>query len=511
LPYEPHLYNYYKDIIPSTNINCKYNFSKIPLKSIFLCEIYNIKQRGVEIMKKILAIVLTLSMLISVPVFADTSSTTQTPATEQTTTAEPTSDTTTTDATETTTAADEAATTETAEGSIVTTVSTTADAGITPDSAFYALDKLIEEIQLALITDTVKEAEALAEIAQERLAESNEMADKEDVELTQKALDEYKVKLEKAVELIEAAMEEGKAVAEVMEDINDANLNDAAVVEKILESIPEEFRDEVKAEIEEIAAAAEAANDTAQVIENEEEEENSVKLEITLKLIEEMVDDSALVAKITEAGLNTRQITALISLSEQSEKPLAEVIDLFIANENGIGATVKELGLNTKDALKGINGSFKDTKATIKNAFKEAIKVVEEEEQEEVEEVVANSITAPTTTTEEVKAVKEKLEKVVKEAKEQVEAIAAEKEVEKAEKVLEKATEKVEKVLEKATEKAEKALEQEKKDAEKAVKDADDDNDDNDDDEEEEVEDEDEDDDKEDSVKDSKGKSNKKN
>jgi hypothetical protein len=450
---------------------CKYYFYKIPRNSIFACELYNIKKRGVEIMKKVLAIVLSLSMMLSVPAFADTTTSTQTPVTEATTT------------TTTTT----------------TTVAT--EAGITPDSAFYALDKLVENIQLAIITDTVKEAEALAKIAQERLAESNEMADKADVELTQKALAEYQAKLEQAVKLIETAMEDGKEVAEVMEGINDANLEDAAVVTKILASIPEEFRAEVKAEIEKIVAAAEAANDTAQVIETEEEEENSVKLEITLKVIEEKVKDPVLVAKIMEAGLNTRQITALISLSEQSEKPLGEIIDLFISNENGIGATVKALGLNTKDALKGINDSFKDSKLTIKNAFKEAIKVVEEEDKEEVEAVVENSLTTKTAvTTKEVKAVTEKLEKVVKEAKEQIEAIAgkdldkAQKEIEKLEKSAEKAIEKIEKAAEKD---ADKVVNEDKDDEDKADK--------------VEVEVDDEDDDSKSNEKENKGKSNTKN
>jgi hypothetical protein len=406
-------------------------------------------------MKKFLAIVVTLSMALSVPAFADTTTPVQTTGADTTVTA-----TETTTATTSTTAADTAATTST-----TAVVTTTQEAGITPDSALYSLDKLIEKIQLALISDAVKEAEALAKIAQERLAESNAMADKADIELTQVALVEYKTNLEQAVLLIETAMTDGKEVAEVMDAINAANLKDAAVVEKILTSIPEEFRAEVKVAIENVAAAAQATNETAQVVENKEEE-NSIKQDITNKIIEEAVKDAALIAKINEAGLNTRQVIALISLADQADKPLGEVIDLFLQNEKGIGSTAHELGLNTKDALKGINGSFKDTKETIKKAFKEAIKVVEEEDQEEVTAIVNSSldgqtaITASTSkTTEEVKAVTQKLEKVVKEAKAQVEAITAEKQVEKVLDKAEKEIEKVEKKAEKAIEKIEKSAE----------------------------------------------------
>jgi hypothetical protein len=388
-------------------------------------------------MKKILAIVLALSMMLSIPAFADTT-TTQTTATEATTT--------------------------------LTTTTLVQNAGITPDSALYALDKLIEKIQIAIITDAVKEADLIANIAQERLAESEAMADKANVELAQKALEEYQIDLEKAVAMIETAMEDGKEVSGVMKSINDANLEDAVVVAKILTSIPEEFRAEVKAGIEVLVKATEAANETAQVIENKEEE-NGIKQDITNKIIEEKVKDAALIAKINEAGLSTRQVIALISLSEQSKKPLAEVIDLFLQNEKGIGATAHELGLTTKDALKGINTSFKITKETIKDAFKEAIKVVETEDQTEVLSLVNKSLDGQTEeiakTTKEAKAVTEKLEKVVKEAKEQVKAIVAEK---KEDKVLDKAQkeiEKVEKAAEKAIEKVEKAAEKD------AVKDTD--------------------------------------
>jgi hypothetical protein len=392
-------------------------------------------------MKKILAIVLALSMMLSIPAFADTTTTTQTSATEATTT--------------------------------LTTTTLVQNAGITPDSALYALDKLIEKIQIAIITDAVKEADLIANIAQERLAESEAMADKANVELAQKALEEYQVDLEKAVAMIETAMEDGKEVSGVMKSINDANLEDAVVVAKILTSIPEEFRAEVKAGIEVLVKATEAANETAQVIENKDEEAG-IKQDITNKIIEEKVKDAALIAKINEAGLSTRQVIALISLSEQSKKPLAEVIDLFLQNEKGIGATAHELGLTTKDALKGINTSFKITKETIKDAFKEAIKVVETEDQTEVLSLVNKSLDGQTEeiakTTKEAKAVTEKLEKVVKEAKEQVKAIVAEKHEDKVIDKAQKEIEKVEKAAKKAIEKVEKAAD---KDADKVKEDQD--------------------------------------
>lgn len=391
-------------------------------------------------MKKILAIVISLSMVFTVPVFADTDAPTAATV-EATTTAEPTP------------ATAEASTT-------TTTTNTTEEPGITPDSILYSLDKLMEKIQLSLITDAVEEAEALAKIAQERLAESNAMVDKEAIELSKKALEEYKANLKVAVELIEQAMEDGKQVASVMDKINDANLKDAAAIEKILASIPEEFRVEVKASIQALAEATEAAAETAEVVEGTKEEQNSVKQEITNKIIEEKIQDAALIAKINEAGLNTRQVIAIISLAEQADKPLIEVIDLFLENEKGIGSTAKELGLTTKDALKGINGSFRETKATIKTAFKEAIKLVDEDEQEEAKVIVDSTLAGQTEETKEASA---KIEKIVKDAKAQIEIIAGNKD-KKAIKKIEKEIEKLENAAEKAVEKIEKSVDKDKDD-----------------------------------------------
>ena len=408
-------------------------------------------------MKKILAIVVTMSMMLSVPAFADTNTTTQASVIEATTN--------------------------------VTSTTATADSGVKPDSALYGLDRLMEKIQISLITDSVQKAKLLASIAQERLAESAAMADKANVELAQKALGEYKVNLELAIKLIETAMEDGKEVADIMEGIKIENLKDAAVVAKILTTVPEEFRADVMLKIEQITKETEATNETAQVIENKEEQ-NSIKKEVTNRIIEENIKDAALIAKIKVAGLNTRQIVALISLSEQANKPLTEVIDLFLQNEKGIGATANKLGLNTKDALKGINASFKDIKETIKTAFKEAMKVVDEKDKAEVIALIDSNLNgqtvAPSATAEEVKIATEKLEKVVKEAKAQIKTIVAEKQGEKVLYKAEKSAEKLEKSVEKAIEKLEKSAEKAVKKLEKSAEkndendnDSDDDNDNN--------------------------------
>ena len=65
------------------------------------------------------------------------------------------------------------------------------DPGITPDSPVYALDMLAENVQLALTTDGEKEVIALDEIAEERLAESEQMLEEDKTDLAEEALNEY--------------------------------------------------------------------------------------------------------------------------------------------------------------------------------------------------------------------------------------------------------------------------------------------------------------------------------
>ena len=104
--------------------------------------------------------------------------------------------------------------------------------------------------------------------------------------------------------------------------------------------------------------------------------------------------------------LNVRQILAVYSMTKQLEKAyeqtvitadgqtvktFEEVLDIFLQNGKGIGATAKSLGLTPKEALKGIKETFKDAKKQIKDDFSKAkneakvnkINDVVEEEQNE--------------------------------------------------------------------------------------------------------------------------------
>ncbi|MFZ5352245.1 MAG: DUF5667 domain-containing protein [Bacillota bacterium] len=375
--------------------------------------------------------------------------------------------------------------------------------GITPDSPFYGLDKLLEGIQLLIITDALKEAEVLAKQAEERLAESKAMLEKNDLELSKAALEEYKTTMTKATESIEKAVEDGKSVGAAAELIKKTTDLDNETLAKVVEKMPEEYKAQVEQAIANINLNAEAAEDVSELDKEEEQkeeeeeknQEEQIKQQVANEIIAKKINDAALSARIAELQLNTRQAAALLSLAEQAERPLSEVIEMFAANGKGIGSTAQLLGLQPREALKGVNNTFKALKKEVKNEFENVLKDVEEEKNQA--EAALESMLKEIESEDKDN---EKDEAKYEEKKLKMEKKALEKAIEKEKKAAEKAFEKAEKEAEKALEKFEKEAEKKvkgKKDKrEKPDRDDDEEEDDDDDDDEDDEEDDDEEDNK---------------
>lgn len=306
----------------------------------------------------------------------------------------------------------------------------TTDPGIKPDSPLYILDKLVEKIQIAIITDAVKEAEALAGIAQERLAESKAMVEENNVEKATTAISEYKELMEKAIDLIDAAAKDGKAVTKTIDKIVKYDIEDEELLEKLMDKVPEEYKEELKKAIEALPE-----QEAVKPEDSEEKENQAEKVSAANAILAGKIQDKALLEKIQNAGLNNRQIAALVSMSEQSDKDLGEVVDLFLTNSKGIGKTIIELNLAPKDAMKDINKTFKEVKKEIK------VDLVKSEELDKDEE--------------ENKDDEDK----------NIDSDKVNKDAEKLEKKAEKATEKLDKTIEKAEQKYEKKFQEKSKKA----------------------------------------------
>ncbi|MHB1391969.1 MAG: DUF5667 domain-containing protein [Clostridia bacterium] len=329
----------------------------------------------------------------------------------------------------------------------------TTDPGIKPDSPLYILDRLAEKIQIAIITDAVKEAEALAGMAQERLAEGKAMVEANNVEKATRAINEYKELMDKAIDVIDSAAKDGKAVTKTIDMIVKYDVEDEAVLGKLMDKVSAEYKEELKKAIEALPE-----KDTVTPEDDKEKEEQADKASAASAIFTEKIQDKALLDKIQKSGLNNRQLAALVSLSEQSEKDLKVVVDLFLVNSKGIGKTIMELNLAPKDAMKDINKTFKELKKEIKTMLVKSEGL--DKETEEKDSIVEQ-------------------DKDDEDEDSNDDSSKDKKETAKLEKKLEKAAEKLEKKIEQTEKKYEKKLDKKK---EKAEHDDDNDHDDDDDD-----------------------------
>lgn len=118
-------------------------------------------------------------------------------------------------------------------------------AGITPDSLLYTIDKAVDQLRLVLANSEEKKAEVNADIAQERLGESEVMTEKGKVELALKALEEYNQKITEAANKLQEVVANLQATTletgdEAIENEKEDKLEQSIVdLEKAIQGIQE--------------------------------------------------------------------------------------------------------------------------------------------------------------------------------------------------------------------------------------------------------------------------------
>ncbi len=118
---------------------------------------------------------------------------------------------------------------------------------------------------------------------------------------------------------------------------------------------------------------------------DEEEDKTPLKREIAIKvLMRDPYKYSPLLAGEYESGaLNLRQVMTIEALAKMLQENTIEslvkeennidfILNLFIANKMGIGATAKALELSSQEVLQAVNASFKKVKRDIQTDFKDA-------------------------------------------------------------------------------------------------------------------------------------------
>jgi len=121
--------------------------------------------------------------------------------------------------------------------------------GLTPDSPFYFLEIIAEEIGTFFTFGDLKKAERYASLAEERLAEVKAVVEKGKPELAEKTLKRYEDQLEKSIARAEKAMLEGKDFDKVMEAMAKAGKTTSLHLE-VLTEIYEKVSEEAKTAVE---------------------------------------------------------------------------------------------------------------------------------------------------------------------------------------------------------------------------------------------------------------------
>ena len=109
------------------------------------------------------------------------------------------------------------------------------DAGVTPDSPFYGLERAMERLKLAFMRDKAERALYKIRMAEERLAEAEEMIEEDNLEAAQEAEEAHDEILEEAQqEAEEIESDDGEEVAEeALEDIERVQLGLLSHSEKV--------------------------------------------------------------------------------------------------------------------------------------------------------------------------------------------------------------------------------------------------------------------------------------
>jgi hypothetical protein len=123
------------------------------------------------------------------------------------------------------------------------------DPGLTPDSPFYFLEIIAEEIGTFFTFGDLKKAERHAALAAERLAEAQVIAGKGKPELTEKTLARYEKQLEKSMARVEKAESKDKNTEKVMEvaiRVAQATSKHLEVLAEVSEKVPEEAKSAIE-------------------------------------------------------------------------------------------------------------------------------------------------------------------------------------------------------------------------------------------------------------------------
>jgi len=287
-----------------------------------------------------------------------------------------------------------------------TNTTTFADkAGITPDNKIlYSIDKYLDNLKVKLASGDEKKAEALVDVAEERLGESEVMADKEKTDLSAQTLTEYNDKMAEAQDKVDAALDKTyssttdnaknlEKLEKLETKITDRQMKSIEVLKNIENKASENAKETLALVIEMQTRKKEAVEAVAKERQTLLADKKAVK-EAEEKLAQAKKTGDELAIKAAEDILAQAQLT----LATQNEKFLQVVATKKEAMKGGVGELKKQAKKEqAKDTESSTNSSTSEdvntttdnttqgtvsNNTSVKNNTKPDVKVKENKGQE---------------------------------------------------------------------------------------------------------------------------------
>ena len=154
------------------------------------------------------------------------------------------------------------------------------DPGLTPDSPFYFLDTLGEKIGMFFTFGAENKAEKALKIAEEKLAETKVMAERNKAQAIEKANQKYQEFLSLANQKAKEAKEKGKDVEELAVLITEKTLKHQEVLIEVFEKVSEEAKTAIEKAIEVSRKGFEEALKTVSGVKKEELQKKGEEIKI---------------------------------------------------------------------------------------------------------------------------------------------------------------------------------------------------------------------------------------
>ena len=254
---------------------------------------------------------------------------------------------------------------------VKTVTGTQEKAGITPDSFFYNFDKLAEKLQLLFTNKPEKEADLFLQFANERLAETDKMAELEKKKYINQLIEQYLLTLQKAQEKVGEVVSNEETDSQVKEDLSTKLEDTTSVTEGVEQNLD---------------------GDRQTVLDEKRQEAYLVA-----NVIKDI--DPEKVKSLREQGFGFGEIVKVVSLAEASGKTEDEMAAL-LKEGKGYGAVVKELDMEPSQITKNILDKKKKhletlmekkLKAGNQEAAEHIAKSIEAIERKKVEFHIANN------------------------------------------------------------------------------------------------------------------------